>query len=65
MEPKPKRKKPGPPKTKGKDKIRAIRMPDDEWEALRELAASQRLTIAAWIRATARKAVQRWKRSQD
>lgn len=45
----------GRPVTKGdRDKIRSIRVPDDEWEAWRE--AAKGTTIAKWLRALANRA---------
>lgn len=44
------RKKPGPPKTKGKDPLRSLRVPDEEWERWKRAASKKKLTLSMWIR---------------
>ena len=45
-----KRKKPGPPKTKGKDPLRSLRVPDYEWGQWKKAAAQKGLTLSMWLR---------------
>lgn len=47
------KKKPGPPKTKGKDPMRSLRVPDAEWEAWRAKAQGEGLSLTAWLRKVA------------
>lgn len=44
------RKKPGPPKTKGKDPLRSLRVPNEEWERWKQAAARKGLTLSMWLR---------------
>lgn len=48
-----KRKKPGPPKTKGKDPTRSLRVPAVEWDAWKRRATKAGKTISMWLRSMA------------
>jgi predicted HicB family RNase H-like nuclease len=53
------RRKPGPPKTKGKDPMRAFRVSDAQWEAWRNAAEAAGISLAAWIKGACDQAVHR------
>lgn len=53
-------KKLGRPVTKGgKDPARSIRVPDEEWQAWQATAERRGMSLAAWLRALANRAVRR------
>lgn len=56
-----KRKKPGPPKTKGKDPARSIRVPNDEWDQWKRVAESKGISLSKWLRKLANAAARRAK----
>ena len=51
------RKKPGPPKTKGKDPLRALRVPDDEWSAWKRGALEDGKSVSMWLRTMANRRI--------
>jgi len=52
-------KKPGRPKGKGKDPMRALRVPDAEWQRWGELADARGLTRSRWMRNVLNRAAKR------
>jgi hypothetical protein len=56
MAKKKKPKKPGPPKTKGKDPARSLRVPEEEREAWQLAAKKSGLSLSMWLRGLANRA---------
>jgi hypothetical protein len=56
---KPKKKKPGPPKGKGKDPMHSLRVPNEEWEHWQTVAESEGLSLTAWMRKILNRAAKR------